>query len=352
MTVNKSIKIDGKSIGSDHPPYIIAEMSANHNGELERAKKIIDMTKSMGADAIKLQTYTPDTLTIRSNKEDFSIKGGLWDGYNLYDLYQQAHTPYEWHKELFDFAKKVDITCFSTAYDESAVDLLEDLNNPAYKIASFEAVDLPLIKYVASTKKPIIISTGMANFEEISEAYHTAFDNGATEIILLHCVSGYPVPADQINLSTIGDIAEKFDVIPGLSDHTLGTSVSVAGVAMGARVIEKHVCLSRQDKGVDSEFSLEPSELKELCESTKLAWEAIGIPGYERKEVEKDNIKFRRSIYAIADIKAGEKFTSENIRRIRPGFGIKPKHYYDLIGKESRSDIETGTAISWEHINK
>jgi len=344
------MKIDNRPIGPKFPPYIIAELSANHNGQLARAKKTIGMAKSMGADAIKLQTYTADTLTIKSDKEDFQIHGGLWDGYNLYELYEEAHTPYEWHKELFEHARDLRITCFSTAYDESAVDLLEDLNNPAYKIASFEAIDLPLIKYVAQTKKPIIISTGMASLDEISEAFETAYENGSGEIILLHCVSGYPVPPEQTNLATIADIAKKFKVVTGLSDHTLGTSVAVAGVALGACVIEKHVCLSRKDKGVDSAFSLEPDELKQLCENTKIAWKAIGSPGYDQKEVEVDNIKFRRSIYAVKDIRKGDIFTEDNIRRIRPGYGLKPKYFSDVIGKKSNLNLEAGTAIKWDHI--
>ncbi len=352
MSTNKSIKIDGKSIGPGYPPYIIAEMSANHNGELEKAKKIIEMTKSMGADAIKLQTYTPDTLTIRSNKEDFSIKGGLWDGYSLYDLYKQAHTPYEWHKELYDYAYEMGITVFSTAYDETAVDLLEELGNPAYKIASFEIIDLPLIKYVAQTNKPLIISTGMANKDEISEALQIAQDNGSGEVILLHCVSSYPTPIDQINLATIKDMRDRFKVITGLSDHTMGTSVSIAAVALGACVIEKHVCLSRQDEGVDSSFSMEPQELEELCLNSKLAWEALGKASYEMKDIEEENIKFRRSIYVVKDINKGDIFTEENIRRIRPGFGLEPKYYDEILGLKSTKDIECGTAIKWNHIEK
>jgi len=352
MTVNKSIKIEGQSIGSGHPPYIIAEMSANHNGELEKAKKIIEMTKSMGADAIKLQTYTPDTLTIRSNKEDFSIKGGLWDGYSLYDLYKEAHTPYEWHKELFDYAHEIGITVFSTAYDETAVDLLEKLGNPAYKIASFEVIDLPLIKYIAQTKKPIIMSTGMANKDEISEALQVAKDNGSGEVILLHCVSAYPTPIDQINLATIKDMEDRFGVITGLSDHTMGTSVSIAAVALGACVIEKHVCLSRQDEGVDSSFSMEPQELEELCLNSKLAWEALGKASYKLKDIEEENIKFRRSIYVVKDINKGDIFTEENIRRIRPGFGLAPKFYHELIGKKSNQDLESGIPMKWEYIEQ
>lgn len=346
------IEIANRKIGHSYPPYIIAEMSANHNGSIDRAKETIMMAKNVKADSVKIQTYTPDTLTINSEKDDFRISGGLWDGYNLYELYQEAHTPYEWHKELFDYADEIGITIFSTAYDETAVDLLEDLNNPAYKIASFEAIDLPLIKYVASTNKPIIISTGMADLDEITEAYETARDHGSGEVVLLHCVSGYPAPVDQINLKTIPDLRDKFGTLVGLSDHTMGTSVSVASIALGACVIEKHVCLSRSEEGVDSSFSLEPQELEELCMNTKIAWESLGSPGYKRKPVEDENIKFRRSIYAVKDIKKGECLTKDNIRRIRPGFGLEPKYYDEILGLKSPEDIEFGTAIKWNHIKK
>lgn len=346
----KTIHINGRSIGENYPPYIIAELSANHNGKLERAIQTIDMAKAMGADAIKLQTYTPETITIDCDKPDFQIQGGLWDGYNLYQLYEQAQTPFEWHKIMFEHARKIGITCFSTPFDETAVDLLEDLNTPAYKIASFEAIDLPLIRYVAATKKPMIISTGMANLDEITEAVETAKDNGCSEIILLHCISGYPVPVDQSNLRTIPDLSKKFKVISGLSDHTLGTTVSIASVALGACVIEKHVTLSREDKGPDSEFSLEPKELKYLCSETKNAWAALGSVGYDRKPVEEESIKYRRSIYVIKDVKAGEQLTEKNIRRIRPGFGLPPKHYEELIGKKAMIDINRGTALRWEYI--
>ncbi|MDC3106759.1 pseudaminic acid synthase [SAR86 cluster bacterium] len=346
------IEINKRKIGEGYPPYIIAEISANHNGSLENAKKIIKKAKNCKADAVKLQTYTPDTLTINSDKEDFLIKGGLWDSYNLYDLYEEAHTPFEWHKPLFEYAKKIDITIFSTAYDETAVDLLENLGNPAYKIASFEVVDLPLIKYVAKTKKPMIISTGMADLDEITEAFEIAKEHGSGQVALLHCVSGYPTPPDQINLSTISDMKSKFDTVIGLSDHTLGTSVSVASIPLGTSIIEKHICLSRQNDGVDSAFSLEPNELLNLCENTRTSWKAIGKPGYERKKVEKDNIKFRRSIYVTEDIKAGEYFSEKNIKRIRPGYGLPPKYYDDILGKKSRENLERGTALTWDFVEK
>ena len=258
MTRTKTIEIAGRPIGPGQPPYVVAEMSANHNGKIERAIKTIDMAKQMGADAVKLQTYSPDSLTIKSDRPDFQLKTGLWNGYDLYGLYEWAHTPYEWHKTLFEHASKVDITCFSSPFDESAVDLLEDLNAPAYKIASFEAIDLPLIRYAAQTKKPMIISTGMASFEEIEEAVATARDSGCSELILLHCISSYPAPPEQSCLLTIPDLEKRFDVVAGLSDHTLGTTVAIAAVSIGANLVEKHVTLSRNDKGPDAEFSIEP----------------------------------------------------------------------------------------------
>jgi len=344
------ININGRLIGVQHLPYIIAELSANHNGSMQRAFDSLNMIKAQGADAVKIQTYTADTMTIECAAEDFQIHGGLWNGYSLYQLYQEAHTPYEWHKPLFDHARKIDITLFSTPFDETAVDLLEDLNTPAYKIASFEAIDLPLIKYVAKTGKPMIISTGMANFEEISESVATARDNGCTELVLLHCISSYPAPVEQSNLRTIPDLAERFGVVAGLSDHSMGTTVAVASVALGACVIEKHVTLSRNDKGPDSEFSLEPQELSSLCVDAKKAWSALGQAGYERKSAEKSNLIFRRSIYVVKNIKAGEEFTKENIRRIRPGFGLPPKYYEQLIGKVAVESIDRGTALRWEQV--
>ncbi len=347
----KSIQIAGREIGPEHPPYIIAELSANHNGDLSRALETIDMAKAMGADAIKLQTYTADTMTIDSEAEDFQIHGGLWDGYNLYRLYQEAHTPYAWHKALFQRAREVGITCFSSPFDESAVDLLEELNAPAYKIASFEVVDLPLIRYVAQTGKPMIISTGMANQEEIAEALATAREAGSGEIVLLHCISGYPTPIEQSNLRTLLDLAERFGVVTGLSDHTLGTTASVAGVALGASVIEKHVIMSRSDGGPDSAFSLEPNELKKLCSESRDAWSALGKAGYDRRPAEEANVKFRRSVYVVRDIKAGEILTEENIRRIRPGFGLAPKYYDELLGKTVKVDLVRGTPLKWEYVS-
>ena len=346
----RGFEIDGRNIGPKFPPYVIAEMSANHNGKLERALEIIEMAKSCGADAIKIQTYTADTMTIDCDKEDFQIHGGLWDGYNLYRLYEWAQTPYEWHKPMFDHARKIGITLFSTPFDETAVDLLKDLNAPAYKIASFEAIDLPLIEYVARTGKPMIISTGMANLEEITEAVETARQAGCSDLVLLHCISSYPAPVEQSNLLTIPDLAERFDAISGLSDHTLGTTVSVASVALGACVIEKHVTLSREEKGPDSEFSLEPHELETLCRDTKDAWLALGKAGYERKAAEEGNVMFRRSLYIVHDLNDGDLLTQDNLRSIRPGFGLAPKCIDALLGKRVSRDVKRGTPVAWEMI--
>lgn len=347
---NKEVSIAGRKIGKRYAPYIIAEMSANHNGDIQRAFDTIDMAKKMGADAVKMQSYTADTITIDCDNEEFMIKGGLWDGYNLYQLYKWAQTPFEWHRPLFDHARKIGITLFSTPFDETAVDLLEDLNAPAYKIASFEAIDLPLIKYVAETKKPMIISTGMANLEEITEAVETASENGCEQLVLLHCISSYPAPVEQSNVRTISDLGERFNVVSGLSDHTLGTTVSVASIALGASVIEKHVTLSRVDKGPDSEFSLEPDELSRLCIDTKMVWAALGEVGYERKQAEEENIKFRRSIYVVNDMKEGDVFTEKNIRRIRPGFGLAPKYYHIVMGKKVSKNVKCGNALNWDMI--
>ena len=331
--------------GKDKEPFIIAELSANHNGSIERAFESIKVAKECGASAIKIQTYTADTMTIKSDKDEFKVKSGIWSGYELYDLYNEAHTPYEWHKPLFDYAKEIGITIFSTPFDRTAVDLLEDLNTPLYKVASFEVIDLPLIKYIAKTKKPMIISTGMANFEEIREAVEVAKENGCQDLVLLHCISSYPAPIEESNLLTIPDLAEKFGVISGLSDHTMGTVVATTSVALGASVIEKHFTLSRDDKGPDSEFSLEPSELKMLCKDAKVAWRSLGKVGYSLKKSEK--LTSRRSLYIVKDIKKGEEITLENIRSIRPGYGLAPKNITDIIGRRAKEDIEAGTPTKW-----
>ncbi|WP_318522653.1 pseudaminic acid synthase [Photobacterium leiognathi] len=340
------ISIAGRKIGPGHPPYIIAELSANHNGDINRAFKIMEEAKKAGADAIKLQTYTHETITIDCDSDEFQIHGGLWDGQTLYELYKDAHMPWEWHKPLFEKAKELGITIFSSPFDFTAVDLLEDLNAPAYKIASFEVIDLPLIKRVAQTGKPMIISTGMANKKEIAEAIQTARENGCKELVVLHCVSGYPAPADQYNLRTITDIAERFDVLSGLSDHTIDNATAVASVALGACLIEKHVTIDRNGGGADDSFSLEPHELAHLCKDTKTAWQALGKVNYERTEAEKGNVKFRRSLYVVKSIEKGEKLTQEHIRSIRPGYGLLPKYYNDVIGVNVIKNICKGTPLS------
>ncbi|MDA0129874.1 pseudaminic acid synthase [Vibrio sp. MarTm2] len=344
------ITIDGRKVGPDFPPYIIAELSANHNGDINRAFQIMEEAKKAGADAIKLQTYTHETITMDCDSEEFQIHGGLWDGQTLYELYKGAHMPWEWHKPLFEKARELGITIFSSPFDFSAVELLEELGAPAYKIASFEVIDLPLIKRVAQTGKPMIISTGMANQEEIAEAIKTARDNGCQELVVLHCVSGYPAPAAQYNLKTIADIAERFDVLSGLSDHTIDNATAVTSIALGACLIEKHVTMDRNGGGADDSFSLEPIELQALCKDTKTAWQALGKVNYERTEAEKGNVKFRRSLYVVKDVAEGEVFTPENVRSIRPGFGLAPKFYSEVIGRIAIKDLKGGTPVAWEYV--
>ncbi len=348
--MKSEIIIDGRKIGPDHPPYIIAELSANHNGDINRAFQIMEEAKKAGADAIKLQTYTHDTITIDCDSEEFQIHGGLWDGQTLYELYKGAHMPWDWHKPLFEKAKELGITIFSSPFDFSAVDLLEELDAPAYKIASFEVIDLPLIKRVAQTGKPMIISTGMANEEEIAEAIETARDNGCEDLVVLHCVSGYPAPAEQYNLKTIADISERFGVLSGLSDHTIDNATAVASVTLGACLIEKHVTMDRNGGGADDSFSLEPKELQALCRDTKTAWLAMGKVNYERTEAEKGNVKFRRSLYIVKDIEAGEVLTEAHVRSIRPGFGLAPKYYDSVIGKKVKQSLQKGTALKFKFL--
>jgi pseudaminic acid synthase len=344
--------INGQRIGPDHPPYIIAELSANHNGSLERALQSIDVAKSCGASAIKLQTYTADTMTIDSDRPEFIVRGGLWDGYKLYDLYKWAETPFEWHKAMFEHARKIGITAFSTPFDESAVDLLEGLNAPAYKIASFENTDLPLIRYVAKTGKPIIMSTGMATEEEIAEAVDAARSAGGKDLLLLHCISSYPAPIGEANIRQMAELVRRFGTLPGLSDHTMGTAVSVAAVALGACVIEKHFTLSRADKGPDSEFSLEPEELKRLCKDTHEAWLALGKVGYQRQAAEEGSKVFRRSVYFVRDLPAGSIVGTSDIRRIRPALGLAPKHFDALLGKRLKVAVQRGTPTNWDQFDE
>ena len=344
--MNDFITINDREIGNSFSPYIIAEMSANHNGDINNAYKIIDMAKSSGADCVKLQTYTPDTITIDSKLPDFQLTEGLWAGQSLYELYEGAFTPWEWHKPLFDYAKKVGITIFSSPFDNTAVDLLEDLNTPAYKIASFEVVDFPLIKYVAQTGKPMIISTGMADAEEIQEAIEAAREGGCKELAILHCVSGYPAPAEDYNLRTLVDMQKKFGLITGLSDHTIDNATAIASVALGASIIEKHVTLDRNGGGPDDSFSLESEELKQLCVWAKTAWGSLGQVDYGRKSSEQANVKFRRSLYFVKDIKEGEVITTEHVKSIRPGNGLAPKFYEQILGKTVKLDVVRGTPVT------
>ena len=346
----QAISINNRKIGQGCLPYVIAEMSANHNGDINNAYKIIDMAKASGADAVKLQTYHPDTITMDMNTPEFMIEGGLWDGQSLHELYKGAYMPWEWHKPLFDYAKKIGITIFSSPFDNTAVDLLEDLNTPAYKIASFEAVDLPLIKYTAQTGKPMIISTGMADAQEIQEAIEAAREGGCKELAILHCVSGYPAPAGDYNLRTLVDMQQKFGLIMGLSDHTIDNTTAITSVALGASIIEKHVTLDRKGGGPDDSFSLEYEELLELCVNAKTAWEALGKVDYGRKSSEQGNVKFRRSLYFVKDIKKGEVITAEHVKSIRPGYGLHPRYLSKIIGKTVKKNINSGVATSLELI--
>ena len=345
--MNAHISINGRKIGTDYAPYIIAEMSANHNGSIENAFKIIEQAKRCGADAVKLQTYTADTITLDSRAPEFMIRGTLWDGQSLHELYQKAHMPWDWHKPLFDFAREQGITIFSSPFDFSAVDLLERLNAPAYKIASFEMVDLPLIRYVAQTGKPMIISTGMADADEIAEAVETAKSAGCRELVVLHCVSGYPAPAADYNLRTLPDMAARFDTLVGLSDHTLDNTTAVASVVLGACVIEKHFTLDRNGGGADDSFSLEPDGLQALCRDSKTAWQALGRVHYGLKSSEQGNVQFRRSLYFVKDLQKGDAIDETCIRSVRPGFGIAPKHFDELIGKRLTRNVQANTKTDW-----
>lgn len=350
--MRSEICIAGRKIGQNHPPYLIGEISANHNGSIETAFKIIYEAARAGMDAVKIQTYTPDTITLNCNSPDFQINDGLWAGRTLYELYEWAHTPWDWHKPLFDYARKNHITIFSSPFDTTAIDLLEDMNAPAYKIASFEIIDLPLIKYAASTGKPMIISTGMANEEEIQEAIDAARSNGCKELAILHCVSGYPAPASDYNLRTIPDMIDRFGVVTGLSDHTLDNATAIASVALGACIIEKHITLNRNSGGPDDSFSLEPTEMTALCRDCKTGWVAMGEVDYGRKSSELANAKFRRSLYFVKDLKVGTIIGPDAVRCVRPGFGLAPKHLDKIIGSYTTCDIKANTAVSTSHFRE
>lgn len=344
--------ISGREISREQPPYIIAEMSANHNGRLDNALKIINEAAKAGASAVKLQSYRPDTITLDSSADDFKIKHGLWKGQTLYELYRDAHMPWEWHAPLFEHAKKVGITLFSSPFDSTAVDLLEDLDAPAYKIASFEAVDLPLIRYAAATGKPLIISTGMADAEEIQEAITAAIEGGCKELALLHCVSGYPAPIEDYNLQTIVDIRERFGLVTGLSDHTLENIAALTSIALGAVIIEKHFTLDRTAGGADDCFSIEPKELHALSRDSKKAWEALGTVNYCRKSSERGNVQFRRSLYYVTDLKVGDLLTKEDVKSVRPGNGLAPKFFESLLGRKLVKDIKKHTPVKLDDFEK
>jgi pseudaminic acid synthase len=349
---NREILIGQRSVGKDFPPYFIAELSANHNGKLENALAIMEKASEAGADAVKLQTYTADTMTIDHKGPGFEISGGLWDGRRLYDLYQEAHMPWDWHGALFRRGRELGISVFSTPFDESAVEFLETFDPPAYKIASFELLDLPLIRRAAQTGKPLIISTGMAVMGEIGEALEAAQSSGGGGVILLHCTSGYPTPHTESNLKTLQKLEREFGVIVGLSDHTLERSVPIAAVSLGAAVIEKHFTLQRADGGPDAEFSIEPHELKEVTYACKTAWEAVGSIRETPTASEAPNLQFRRSLYVVEDIPVGTRLTRKNVRAIRPGFGLSPKFIDDVLGCIATQNLSRGTPLDWPLINQ
>lgn len=352
IDMKKSISITDRKIGMSAPVYIIAEMSANHDQNFDQAIKIIEAAKTAGADAIKLQTYTPDTLTIDCDNEYFKIKGTIWEGRNLYDLYNEAYTPWDWQPRLKKIAEGLGLDFFSSPFDASAVDFLEGIGVPAYKIASFELVDLPLLRKVAQTGKPLILSTGMASLEEINEAVQTFRAAGGSQLALLKCTSAYPAPTEEANLRTIPDLAQKFGVPVGLSDHTMGSTVAIAAVSLGACIIEKHFTLSRQTPGPDSSFSMEPDEFRSMVDAIRTAEKALGVVDYGVSEAQVNSRVFRRSLFAVKDIAAGEKFSAENIRSIRPGNGLHTRHLDEIIGKRATAAIDRGTPLAWNLIDR
>lgn len=347
--MNRNINIGGRAIGPGCPPYIIAEISGNHRGSLETAKKLVIEAADAGADAVKLQTYRPDTITLESDRQDFIIDEGLWAGRTLWDLYDEAHTPWEWHAELFDLAAENSIQIFSSPFDDSAVDFLEELGAPAYKIASFEAQDLALIRKAAETGKPLIISTGMLGLSEMKTARDAAMATGNPELAMLHCVSGYPAPASEYNIATIPDMKRELAVPIGLSDHTLGNTTAICAVTLGADIIEKHFTLDRNGGGPDDSFSMEPHELKDLVDQARTAFECVGSPNYARKPSEEQNVKFQRSLYFVADLPAGHRVTAADVRSVRPGYGLAPASMESLIGAELAVDVKAAEATSEDH---
>jgi len=342
------VVIAGRKIGPGQPAFIVAELSGNHGGRIERALELLEHAKACGADAVKLQTYTPDTITIDHDGADFRVPTGPWEGRRLYELYAEAHTPWDWHQALFERARALDLIIFSTPFDFTAVDFLEALNPPAYKIASFEILDLSLVQYIAATQRPTIMSTGMASEQEIDDAVEAFYVAGGAELILLHCVSGYPTPIDQSNLLRIPALTERYGCPVGLSDHTLGTEAALAAVALRAALVEKHFTMQRSDGGPDAAFSLEPAELAQLVTGTRAVFAALGTGFSVRAAAEEASMVFRRSIYAVRDIALGGKLTAENIRSIRPGYGLSPKHLPEILGRRARVGISRGTPLSWD----
>lgn len=350
MSREPSLTIAGRPVGGGQRPFVVAEMSGNHNQSLQRALEIVEAAAASGAHALKIQTYTPDTMTLDLDEREFRIGApeSLWAGKSLYQLYGEAHTPWEWHKPIFDRARQLGLVAFSTPFDDSAVEFLERLGVPCYKIASFENTDLPLIRRVAGTGKPLVISTGMATAAELDEAVQAARGAGCRDLVLLKCTSTYPASAENTNIRTIPDLRERYGCLVGLSDHTMGVGVAVASVALGAAIIEKHFTLRRADGGVDSAFSLEPAEMTQLVRETERAWLALGSVSYGPTDAEKPSIQFRRSLYIVRDLKAGDLLTRESVRAIRPGLGLAPKHLEGVLGKRVRKDVPRGTALSWE----
>lgn len=344
------MKINDRTISQNFDPYIVAEVSANHNGRIESALELIALAKEAGADAVKIQTYTPDTITLNSRNPDFMLTEGLWAGKSLYELYQEAHTPWEWHHQLFDFARNLGITIFSSPFDSTAVDFLEELGTPAYKIASFEIVDLPLLKRVAQTGKPVIVSTGLANLEEIEQAINVLDGNGCRSYALLHCVSAYPAKAEDYNLATIVDLKNRFQCEVGLSDHTVDNTTAIASVALGSTIIEKHFTLDRNGGGPDDSFSMEPEDLSSLVRDCRQARKALGCINYQIKEGERSNLTFRRSLYYTKDLTAGSVISEDNVRSVRPGFGLPVKFLPDILGKRVNKQISAFERVELSHL--